>query len=200
MAKKEIYTTPAGIAQYPYLRRPEVFDGAEVGYTIQMLFEQADLDALEKFILDELEKAQGLPEFAGKKWKNPAYGFRENKDGDILVKFKTKASFVSKKSGEVITKTLPVFDAEGKPIPANISPSSGSVCKVAYSVAPYHKGKNCGLILYLEAVQVLELKTYEGTGASTFGFGKEEGGYVADENVVDDEGSPFTDDGNDADF
>lgn len=70
---------------------------------------------------------------------------------------------------------------------------SGSIVRVAYSVNPYWKNKTMkGVTLYLEAVQVIELKEYGQQDAGAFGFGIEEDGYVvADAETVE---SPFTGD------
>lgn len=58
--------TPKGTAQYPKLRTPEYFEGAEVGYTIQMSFSKEDTDKLLQQLEAELEAAKGSSEFKGK--------------------------------------------------------------------------------------------------------------------------------------
>ena len=122
---------------------------------------------------EELEAAKNASEFKGKKWTNARLGSREDKNGDIVFKFKTKTSYTSK-TGEVKQRTIPIFDAKGNPIKGDIG--HGSVCRVRFTVSPYHKSAvNCGLTLYLDAVQCIEYKEPGGFNASAFGFDKEEG-------------------------
>ena len=190
MAKQDIYTTAKGVAVYPHFKTPEVYDGQELGYTCKLLLEQEDFSNIETFLQAELEKAKGLPEFAGKKWSDPYLGIVEDKDGNMLLKFKTVHQFTSKKTGDVIKKTLPIYDAAGNILPDNINPANGSIVKIAFSVLPYWKSpKQHGLSLRLEAVQVIELKEFNVGDATSFGFGKEKGYEAIRENE-----SPFSDD------
>lgn len=100
--------TPKGTAQYPKLRSPEFFDGAEVGYTIQMAFNKEDTEKLLAKLGEELESAKNASEFKGKKWTNARLGSREDKNGDTVFKFKTKTSYTSK-TGEVRQRTIPIL-------------------------------------------------------------------------------------------
>ena len=201
---KKTFVTKTGIAVFPHLRRPEVFDGKEIGYTIKLMLTPEETEEMKQFLLDELEAVKNLPEFAGKKWSKPSLGMGEDKDGNIIFKFKKVAHFKSR-TGTEVTTTLPIFDASGKPLPKEVDPSGGSQVKVAYSVYPFYKTSAIhGLSLRLEAIQVIELKEYGKQDASGFGFGEEKG-YVAPDNTGD---VPFgvpendTDDNNggDADF
>lgn len=72
-------TTPKGTAQYPKLRTPEYYEGAEVGYTIQMLFSQEDTDKLLSILDEELEAAKGLSEFKGKNGLTPEMAAEKTK-------------------------------------------------------------------------------------------------------------------------
>lgn len=176
-------TSPKGEAFYPYLKSPEMYEGEVVGLTIQAKFSKKDTDTLIAKLEAELERAKGDSQFAGKKWaKEPHMGFRENKDGDIVFKFKTKHEF--KKGDDIIKRTVPVFDAKGKPIDVNLG--NGSIVRVAFQVVPFWKSvKLNGVTLFLDAVQVIELKEYGGsTNAGNFGFGEEDG-YEAEETEAD---------------
>lgn len=199
MAKKNIYRTKEGTAFYPYLRTPETFEGKEIGYSIKLMMSQENTAKFKAFLAKELEKASQDPEFKGKSFANANMGISEDKDGNELFKFKTKASYTNR-NGEEFKKTLPVFDAFGKPVPEDINVGHGSVVVVAFSTKAYWKNKNMkGLTLYLEAVQVLELKEGYGAGGSAdeFGFGAVEGGFSV-ENSVPETDNPF--DGESADF
>lgn len=171
-------TSPRGEALYPYLKSPEVYEGQEVGYTIQVKFSKEDTDKLIALLEEELESVKNSSEFKGKRWsREPHMGFREDKNGDIVFKFKTKAT-ITTKAGETIKRTVPVFDSKGKPIDVTIG--NGSVVRVAFQIVPYWKSStNNGLSLYLDAVQVIELVEYNGgANADAFGFDVEEDGYV----------------------
>lgn len=181
-------TSDRGEAMYAYLKTPEIYEGDAIGYTIQAKFSQKATEALIAKLEAELERAKGDSQFAGKKFlKEPNMGYREKDNGDIIFKFKTKHEY--KKGDEIIKRTVPVFDAAGKHIDVNIG--NGSIVKIAFSVIPYWKSaKQNGITLFLDAVQVLDLKEYSGGGnADAFGFGQEEG-YVATDKADD---NPFED-------
>lgn len=171
-------TTPKGTALYPHLRRPETYEGAEVGYTIQMRFSQEDTDKLIEVLGNELDAAIGSSDFKGKKWQNPRLGTKEDKNGDTIFKFKTKTSYKTK-AGDTVQRIVPIFDAKGKPIKGDIG--TGSICKVRFTVNAYHKSaSNCGLTLYLDAVQVIDFKEPGGASAESYGFDVEDGFSVED--------------------
>ncbi len=182
MALKKI-TSPKGTAMYPHLRQPEMYEGSEVGYTITMMFSKADTEKIEKFLKEELEAAKNSSEFKGKSWKNARLGIKEDKNGDKVVKFKTSTAFKGR-NGEVIPRTIPIFDAHGNVFKGDIG--NGSICKVSFSVGAYHKSStNCGLSLYLQAVQVLDRKEPGGMNADSYGFSKNEDGFVANDDSAE---------------
>lgn len=176
------FVTATGTALYPCLRTPETFEGNDVGFTAKLILSQEETQKMEAFLLGQLEEAKKSPEFEGKKWGNtPSLGMGETNEGETYFKFKKKSSFISKKTGQVVKTSVPIFDATGKPLPANIDIGNGSLIKVAYSVYPFNKSKAMqGLSLRLEAVQVIKLveRGANQQDASGFGFGQEDG-YVA---------------------
>lgn len=177
---------------YPHLRKPELYEGKDQGFTIKVMFDAEETEKFKAFLLGELEKAKSMPEFKGKSFANPNMGLSETKAGDEVFKFKTYSTYTNKQ-GETFKKTVPIYDSKGKPLPENVEVGSGSIVRVAYTVNPYWNNKNMkGIKLYLEAVQVIELKEYGQQDAGAFGFGIEEDGYVvADAEIVE---SPFTGD------
>lgn len=58
------------------------------------------------------------------------------------------------------------------------------MCRVRFTVNPYHKSAVAGLTLYLDAVQVIEYKEPGGASAEAFGFGKEDGYTVTENETV----------------
>ncbi len=197
MAKENQFITAVGTALYPSLRNPETFEGNEIGYTVKVIFSQEETNKMERHLHKLLEEAKSLPEMEGKKWGNtPSIGMGETQDGETFFKFKKKSSYISKKTNQVVQTTVPIFDAQGKPLPANIDIGNGSQVKVAYSVFPFNKSRQIqGLSLRLEAVQVIKLveRGAGGQDASSFGFGAVEGGYVAPtpDEFPPDEGADF---------
>ena len=170
--------TPKGKALYPKLRAPDKFnEAAEPRYKISVQFDHEGTKYMQDLIQKELEKAKGSDNFKGKKWsKNPFLGYSENDQGEVTFNFYTKAEVVSKKTKEIFKKPpIPVFDA--KLVPFNGVFGNGSTVRVDFSPTAYHTSSTvCGVALYLNAVQLLELVEYgSGKNASDFGFGEEEG-------------------------
>ena len=101
-----------------------------------------------------------------------------------------------------MNRVVPIYDSQGKPLPKNVDIGHGSIVKVAFSIQPYYKTKTIrGLTLYLNAVQVLELVERGDGDAASFGFGAEEGGYVAPAVPNEDEDEvPFINTTEGADF
>ena len=187
MSKENKFTTivtPKGTAIYPCLRSTETFQGTDTGkYSIQLKLSEEDTKELMDTLEKEWEAASKSPDFKDKKFKKgtvPNLSYREDKDGDIVFKAKTNATIKSK-TGEVFQKTVPIFDAKGKPIKGDIG--HGSVVKLNVSLAPYAvSAVNYGIAMYLNGVQVLSMKHKGdyGADASSLGFGAEEG-YSVDE-------------------
>jgi hypothetical protein len=166
--------TPVGEALYPRLTTPDVYNGQPVGYSIQMRFSDESTKALIDEITKEWENAKLNDDAVkGKKFANgtiPYLGYREEDDGSVTFKFKTKHEYTDKETGEVKKRVVPVFDTKGKLLDVNLG--NGSKVIVAYQMNPYFtSNKNYGVTLYLDAVQVIDLIEYNGGGtAASFGF------------------------------
>jgi len=187
--KLKTIVTPKGTAMYPCLRTTETYMGTDTGkYSVQIKLSEEDTKELMDTLEKEWEAASTSPDFKDKKFKRgtvPNLSYREDKDGDIIFKAKTNATFKSK-TGEVFTKTIPIFDAKGKPIKGDIG--HGSIIKLAVSLAPYAVSTtNYGIAMYLNGVQVITMKHRGeyGADASSLGFGAEEGYSVEDEEAED---------------
>lgn len=194
MAKREFTqgVTPKGSLLFPHIYEPETYEGKDVGFTVNIKFDQKETDALIVVIEKELEKAKhSIKLKPGQKWSaEPFLGYREDKDGDIVFKFKANSHYTTK-SGETHKVTIPVFDAHGKPIKDPLSIGNGTIAKVAYTLVPYWISKVVnGIKLRLDAVQIIDLKEYGEKDAKGYGFGEEEG-FSAPEEEEDD--SPFVD-------
>lgn len=180
--QKITLVTNKGEAQYPHLRRTECFQGQDTGkYTIQVKFSKEETDKLIDRLEQEWAQAQNQGEFATKRYarnSQPNLGYREDKNGDIVFKFKTNAT-IKTKTGDVMQKTIPIYDAQCKPMEGDIG--AGSIVKVAAVIAPYYvSASNYGLSLYLTGVQVIEYKPAgDFNSADALGFTEEEG-YASD--------------------
>lgn len=200
-AKNTRYTTPAGIAQYPYLTKPDTKFNPDGEYKISVEIKDPNLSAPLVDFLDVQIAANLIKvkkETPGKKIKEGEAPYSVNEDtGAVTVKFKLKAK-VSPKNGAPFEQRPALFDAKGKPIGADAKIGGGSKVKVAYELVPYYTAiAGAGVSLRLKAVQVIELVEFSGgAGADAFGFGEEDG-YEAAETPAEQNG--FSED-NEEDF
>jgi len=204
-------TTPAGKAFYAHLYKPAVFEGEEKDFEVNLVFDDKYTEKLKAMIAAEFEKAKEAPEFKGKKWKKPFFGYSEKDEDDetyagaTVFKFKMKPIGKNSKTGETFKRKVAVFDAKGKPIVGELPIGNKTIMKVCATICPYHKGAQAhGIGLYMEAVQIIELVEYTGTSQDASGFGfKEEEGFDSDDVPFYDgaeNGSDDDDSDDDADF
>lgn len=203
--------TPKGVAIYPKLDKPDTKFDADGVYEVKLKFDPTATDGVigktsatwaeivekAEAIRDEflattkadLQSGDGKAKAKAKSISALDFGAEPDVDDDgnetgmIVVKVKMKASGVSKKDGKPWTRKPTLFDAKGKPLPANAPPIwGGSTLKAAAEVVPYYTAKDnvVGITLRLNAVQVIELVSGQGRTASAFGFGEEDG-YEAEE-------------------
>lgn len=186
-------TTPKGTAVWPKLDEPDTKFEAEGVYTVKVKLsaEQAQpyIDLIDKMAADHLAKCQSEEKNPAKKKKlkltdDMPYSAEVDKDGnetgDIRLHFKMKASGVSKKTNKPWTRKPAVFDAKGKPLSPCPKIGGGSTIKVSCIYEPWDNPKGeVGVSARLEAVQLIELRSFGDRSASEHGFGEEEG-YEAD--------------------
>lgn len=175
--------TAKGEILYPKIRQTETFNGEDTGkYTVTFKPSKEEADKLIERLEREWEAAKQSSELKGKVYKKgtlPNLGWREDKDGDIVFKAKTSAVIKTKK-GETIKREVPVYDSKGKPITEDIG--HGSIGRLSITPAPYHTAStNYGLVLYLNGIQVVDLKPPGSfNSAESLGFGEEDGYTVED--------------------
>jgi hypothetical protein len=167
---KNTITTPAGIARYPSLNKPDTkFD--EVGVykvNLEMSAEDAEpfLSQVEALLAEFV--AQKKAELKKDKLKMHQAPWEEN-DGQVQLKLKVKA-LGKDKAGETYSRAPKLFNAAGEVITDNIG--GGSKLKVA--VVPYcwyTASLGAGVTLQPKAIQVLELVTWgDGGSAAAYGF------------------------------
>lgn len=177
--KNPRYTTPAGIAQYPYLTKPDTKFNPDGEYKISVEIPGAAAQDIVTFLDEQFAAsvAKAKKENPGKKIKEGDVPYSVNDDtGKVTVRFKLKAK-VTPKQGDPFEQRPALFDAKGKPIGADAKIGGGSKVKVAYELVPYYTAiAGAGVSLRLKAVQVIDLVEFSGGASSeAYGFGEEEG-------------------------
>lgn len=189
--------TPKGIASWPRLHEPDTKFRDDGEYSIKLrlsgaaaaelnaIIEQAheaSYEANKKAIAEAKAKEKNPKKRAEIKERAdlPCKELYENDEptGEYEFNFKMKASGVSKKTGKPWTRKPGVFNAKGKPLSQEekAKVGGGSVVKVSYEITPFYTSAlGAGVSLRLEAVQVLELKSFSSRDATAYGFGEEEG-------------------------
>jgi hypothetical protein len=222
--KREIKHSPKGTARYPYLNKPDTKFDADGVFKTDLVLSADDAETVDEVIQETLAEAAEMAkrQAAAAKKKGKKQTPKESdlpraevldddgeETGEVAFRFKSKASGVSQKTGKRWSRTMPLFDAKGRPSKANIY--GGSVIKVAFTAVPWVNPKcEYGVKLQMEGVQIIELVSGGGQkSASALGFGEEDG-YVADdedeEDTVAGDGDEAaaddtdTDDGDDDDF
>lgn len=191
---KQIVTAKAEL-MFPHLTTTETYNGQDTGkYTATLKFTKEDTDKLIEVLQNEWDAALSKGELADKKPKRgtlPNLGFREDKNGEIIFKAKTNAT-IKTKTGAVLERSVPVYDAKLKPMEA-VLVGHGSIVKASLSLNPYFTSStNYGISLYLDGLQVLDLKEPgSGASASSLGFNQEEGYSAEDEEENVAAGIPF---------
>ena len=173
MANKT-FTTPTGVANYPYISKPDTQFDAEGVYKVTLAVSEEEAKPVIDLINSELLAGiKALKESKPKtKFKNAPLPYAKeldddgNETGNILIKFKSKAAYKPS-----------VFDAKNNPM-VNHNIWGGSELKVNGAIAFYSSPSiGQGVTLRLRAVQVIQY--VEGSdGAGRFNF-EEEDGYVA---------------------
>lgn len=204
--QKPRYITPAGIANYCYVDKPDTKFKDAGEYKTNLTLSAEDAAPFIKMADEAMETMKASEEVAEletkrKEWnkKNKAQPKKQidelqenlpyaaalddngDETGDFVFKFSTAASGTNKKTGKDWTRKLDVFDAKKKPIKTAVW--SGSTIKVAFTVGEYVATPQIGygVKFYLEAVQVLDLKSGGSRDADGYGFGEEEGYEASDE-------------------
>lgn len=186
MATKTI-TTPAGIARFPSLNRPDT-KFSEVGvYKVNLELSSEDAEPFVKQVEALFAEflADKKRELKKDKLKLHPAPWEEN-DGMTQLKLKVPAMGKNKETGEEYSRKPTLFNAAGKEEDVNIG--GGSKLKVA--VVPYcwyTASLGAGVTLQPKAVQVLDLVTWGGGGtAEAYGFDVSEAKEPADKTGTDD--------------
>lgn len=167
-------TTPAGVAGYLYLSKPDTKFKEEGEYRAQITLDAKYLSKFEALIDAEIEKsvAKAKEENAGKRIKQADSPIRYNEDGTFTLNTKCPAFVTAKKTGERYSLMPTVFDGAGNRLKnEDLKAGQGSTIKVNLEIRPYFTSLvGAGVTLRVIAVQIIELVEFGGGTASGFGF------------------------------
>jgi hypothetical protein len=195
MAKNQKFTTPAGIARYPWLNKPDTKFQPEGEYKVGLVLKKAEakplIDACAKLqkevaALNKTKKLAKLP-FANEEDSDG------NETGNVIVSCKVKCR-------DGWDRKPKFFDAAGNRIDVKLG--GGSKIKLNVELYGWHAASlGAGVTLQPVAVQVLDLVEFESGGnAESYGFGKEEGFVGETFDKSDKEDEAVSEEGEDADL
>lgn len=193
--RKQQLHTPRAVFKYCHLNKADTRYKEEGEYSVTVALDKdlpstktllKKLDALLSEAAEEgqekFDSATGQQKAKYKKAKiteptvNPVCEDEVDDEGDptgrVLLKFKTKASFKDKKTGEMVQKVVKLVDSFGEVIPRKKRPLvyGGSEGRVAFTTGAVFIPKEADvyLSLYLNEVQIAKLVS-GGESSSSFG-------------------------------
>lgn len=201
--------TPRGVFRHPVLNKPdygnEAFPKPYGVYKVQLILSEAQavplLKTLEPIHAQAVEEGKAalkkLKAEARKKLKEVTtqdlFGIEYDKEsevptGNFIFSFKMHASGLSSQNGMTSTwkRSPDIFDAKGKLLTGKLPEiCDGTEGIVAFKALPYFiSGLGmAGLVLLLEAVQIIKLRSGDQRSAADYGF-VEEDGWSAPEELV----------------
>jgi len=199
MQKAQTYTSPFGKAIYPHLSKKDVRFKPEGEYKVNLSLKDTQAQDLIKLVKQYQHKAVKLAEEkTTKKIKLASLPHESDDEGNVIFKFKMKASGVNSKTGDTFNQRPALFDNELKPISPDITIWGGSILRVSFQPFPwYTPALGAGVSLRLKSVQVKDLVEGSGQSAEANGFDKVNGDSSSkngsDENEVQEEVSNATD-------
>lgn len=187
------YVSPAGIAIWPRVNKPDTKFNKEGVYSVRLRFRSDDaavlafiakytetLDAFEETtkakLLDDPKTAKKASKMSRVEIGKPEVNDNDEETGHTIINFKLNASFTNEK-GEVTKYQPKLFDAKNKATTASVW--GGSTLKVAGTVNPYYTAKDnqVGISFRMSGVQILKLVSGTGQSADGLGFTEQEGGF-----------------------
>jgi hypothetical protein len=158
MSKVIKAVSPRGKASWPKLFKPDTRFNPEGVYQTGLILSPAEAKDFQEKVKDVFveEYGKGKLDKALMPWKT-------DEDGNVVLNFKSK------------NKPM-VVDSQGVAVKGELNVSGGSIIKVGTGINPWSIAGKIGVTLYLNAVQIIDLVEYNSSP-----FGKEEGGYVAED-------------------
>lgn len=190
--------TPKGVFKFTHLNKADTRFDSDGVFSVSVVFDKDDPKV--KKMIAELDKAHAASlEKANEAWEElkpaakkklaqkkitepllmPYYEDEldesDEPTGNIILRFKTKAQFTSKKTGKIVKKVVPFYDGKGQMIHDKKRPLvyGGTVGFVDYGTAPVFipSTGECYLAFYLNSIMISQLVTSGSAG----------GGWEADE-------------------
>lgn len=169
------YTSPAGVAKWCWLTKPNYKWDADGEFSVTLVLDKEDAAPFIETIEEQLDDlVSDLKNEGKKKVKEAPRPYQDEEDdegnptGAIQFKFKSKAKAKPR---------IPMYDSQGTPM-EDIDVWAGSKLKVSSWLNPYVAPIGAGISMRLRAVQVLDLVSGGANGIEGFGFETEEEGYV----------------------
>ena len=165
--KYKSVVTPRGVAMYPWLNKPDTKFDADGVYKMSLRVSAEDAGKLQDTITKTFTDEFGAKKLAKANFPfKPALDDDGNETGEVVFSFKSKMQ-------------PKLYDAKGGLIknPGDLKVGGGTIAKVNCAMAPYDKGINTGVVLYLNGVQIIELVEFGGKSSA---FGEEDGSFVSD--------------------
>jgi hypothetical protein len=195
-------TTPAGVAVFPHLAKPDIkFATAEKPhghYRLGVSLPMAD-PATQKLIADlesirdagaakaQAENPKKKIKLADLPWK-PELDENDDETGNVIFNIKCAGGGV-RKDGTEYTRTVDVFDGKKNKLdPKKVGIGGGSTVRVAFEPSAFYvPALGAGLTLRLEGVQVLQLVEYGRRDADSLGFESVEDGFDSSTGMTEQE-------------
>lgn len=201
--KPNVYVTPkATVTGWVSILKPDTKYNADGDYKIKV---RIDRDAPKLGdLLEKIEQAREdakaefvkQPKNKGKRVKEADLPFYEDEDtGEVVLSFKSKASYLDKKTQERKTRVIPIFGGAGRLKPNEVPNfGEGSVVRVAFQISGFcNAALGAGVSLRLESIKLIKAVEFSGGGANPFGDDEDdEEGYVPTRS--DDDADPYGDD------
>lgn len=173
----ETLMTEVGIAEYPYLFKPDTKFNANGEYHVKLTLPE---DVSKKMIEEYNKVLLNYQKEVGKDKRSPHDQYTKVENG-YQWKFKSKAK-VKGKNGSDYEIRPKIYDASNNLITQEVPCYSGSEMKIAYQMRPYHTPTlGVGVKLTLIAVQIKKLVSASDKKSGSSPFKKENDGFnVAD--------------------
>lgn len=198
-----LVTPRATVTGWVSILKPDTKYNADGDFKIKVRIprDAKGLDAL----LETIEAArdgakaefQKNPKNKGKRVKEADLPFYEDEDtGEVVMSFKSKASYIDKKTEQRRERVIPIFGGAGRLKPNEVPNfGEGSEVRVAFQASGFcNAAVGAGVSLRLESIKLLKAVEFSGAGKDPFGDDDEDG-YTPDRS--NDDSDPYGDD-NDA--
>lgn len=186
--KPNVLVTPkATVFGWVSIVKPDTKYNPEGDYKIRVRIPSDAKGLSEQLELIEKARADAKAAFAkepknkGKRIKEADLPFYEDDDGFVVMSFKSKASYIDKKTQERKNRVVPIFGGAGRLKPNEIPNfGEGSIVRVAFSPSGFcNAALGAGVSLRLESLKLIKPVEFTG-GAGSNPFGDDDEAYVPD--------------------